>query len=120
MQKQVLLVEDQGESRTMMKTLLQNFGYSVAEAADGYEAVEKAIEIRPDIILMDMAMPVMDGLESVRAMRQHDALATIPIIAVTAYGDFYRQRALDAGCTDVLYKPLDFEKLGPTIGDFFS
>jgi CheY-like chemotaxis protein len=115
MKKLVLLVEDYQDIREMMRMLLSSYGYDVVEASDGYRAVELAVERRPDLILMDMAMPVLDGLDSVRAMRQHEGLADVPILAVTAYGDFYDQRALDAGCTDVLHKPLDFEQLRPIV-----
>ena len=115
MKKLVLLAEDQPDIREMMRILLEGYGYDVVQAADGYEAIELALEHSPDMILMDMAMPVLDGLDSVRTMRRHDELAKVPIVAVTAFGDFYNQRALDAGCTHVLHKPLDFEKLRPLV-----
>ena len=115
MSKKVLLVEDQAEIRKMMKMMLQIQGFDVREAADGYEAVEKAVDEPPDVILMDMAMPVLDGVYSTRAMRQHQELEDIPIIALTAYGDFYDKRARDAGCTDVLHKPIDFGALKPLV-----
>jgi CheY-like chemotaxis protein len=67
---------------------------------------------------MDMAMPVLDRLGSARAIRQHDELAEIPILAVTAYEDFYKDRAIAAGCTDVLQKPLDFEHLQPLVQSY--
>jgi CheY-like chemotaxis protein len=120
MKKRVLLVEDQSDIREMMQMLLNGYGYDVVEASDGYEAVELALKHRPDLILMDMAMPVLDGLDSVRAMRRHDQLLHVPILAVTAFGDFYNQRALDAGCTDVLHKPLDFEELGPLMHNYLG
>ena len=115
MTKKVLLVEDETDLRKMMKILLEIYGYSVIEAADGYEAVEKAVAEAPDLILMDMAMPVMGGLDSCRTIRRHEDLNDIPIIAVTAYGDFYGDRARDAGCTDVIQKPLDFGQLKPLV-----
>jgi CheY-like chemotaxis protein len=120
MKNQVLVVEDQEDVRAMMRITLQRQGYDVVEASDGYEAVEIALEEHPDLILMDMAMPVLDGLYSTRAMRQHDELADVPILAVTAYGEFYRDRAIAAGCTDVLQKPLDFGRLRPIIQSFIQ
>ena len=120
MKKRVLLVEDQSDIREMMRMLLNGYGYDVVEASDGYQAVEMAVVHRPDVILMDMAMPVLDGLDSVRAMRKHEHLADVPILAVTAYGTFYDQRALDAGCTDVLHKPLDFEEFGPLMHTYLG
>ena len=115
MSKKVLLVEDETDLRKMMKILLEIHGYNVIEAADGYEAVEKALDESPDLILMDMAMPVMGGLDSTRNIRLHPELSDTPIVAVTAYGDFYDERARDAGCTDVLHKPLDFGQLKPIV-----
>ena len=118
MKQRVLVVEDQADVRMMMKMLLRGGGYDVIEAADGYEAVELAVEQQPDVILMDMAMPVLDGLYATRAIRQHDELAGVPILAVTAYGDFYKDRAIAAGCTDVLQKPLDFGHLQPLVQSY--
>jgi two-component system, cell cycle response regulator DivK len=118
--KKVLLAEDETDLRKMMKILLELHGYDVIEAADGYEAVEKALEGGPDLILMDIAMPVMDGIDSARTIRRHDDLKKIPIVAVTAYGDFYDQRARKAGCTDVLQKPLDFAQLKPLVERYLS
>ena len=113
--KRVLLAEDETDLRKMMKILLELQGYDVIEAADGYEAVEKAVEEEPDLILMDIAMPVMDGIDSTRTIRMHEELNEIPIVAVTAYGDFYSERARNAGCTDVIQKPIDFGQLKPMI-----
>ena len=118
--KQVLLVEDETDLRKMMKILLEIHGYDVIEAADGYEAVEKAVEEEPDLILMDLAMPVMDGIDSARTIRLHEGLKRVPIVAVTAFGDFYSERARTAGCTDVLQKPLDFAQLKPIVERYTS
>ncbi len=103
-----------------MRILLEHNGFSVIEAEDGYEAVEKAVRERPDLVLMDLAMPVLDGLNSTRAIRQHEELADLPIVALTAYGDFYDSRARDAGCTDVLQKPIDFSRLKPLVQQYLS
>jgi two-component system cell cycle response regulator DivK len=115
MAKKILVVEDQPDIRKMMKILLELYGFVVIEAADGYEAVAKAVDEKPDLILMDMAMPVMDGLDSSRAIRQHDSLHDVPIVAVTAFGEFYAERAHEAGCTDILQKPIDFTRLKPNV-----
>jgi two-component system cell cycle response regulator DivK len=118
--KRVLLVEDETDLRKMMKILLELHGYDVLEAADGYEAVEKAVEQGPDLILMDIAMPVMDGIDSARTIRRHEELRRIPIVAVTAYGDFYSERARNAGCTDVIQKPIDFAQLKPMVERYLN
>jgi len=118
MSKKVLIAEDYTDTRTVMKLLLETCGYDVIEACDGFEAVAKAIEEHPDLILMDIAMPVLDGLEATRAIRSHAELAKTPILAVTAYGDFYREKAEAAGCNDVIQKPLDFDDLFPLVNHY--
>ena len=118
--KRVLLAEDETDLRKMMKILLEHHGYDVIEAADGYEAVEKAVAEEPDLILMDIAMPVMDGIDSARTIRRHEGLRDVPIVAVTAYGDFYAQRARNAGCDDVIQKPIDFARLKPMVEGYLS
>ena len=120
MNRKVLVAEDETDLRKMMKILLEIHGFIVIEAADGYEAVEKAVEQAPDIILMDMAMPVMGGLDSTRTIRRHEELQDVPIVAVTAYGDFYDDRAREAGCTDVVRKPLNFGQLKPLVESYLD
>jgi CheY-like chemotaxis protein len=116
----VLVVEDFDDIRSMIRFQLRDAGYEVVEARDGYEAVEKAVETKPDLILMDIAMPVMDGIQATAAIRQHDDLADVPIIAVTAYGDFYEDRALDVGYDEVIQKPLDVTQLRPLVQRYLA
>ena len=111
MPKKVLLVEDREDIRGMMAIYLTLKSYEVVEAVNGYEAVELALRHKPDVILMDIAMPVLDGIDSTRTMREKEELANIPILCLTAFGDFYEERAKDAGCDEVLQKPIDFTKL---------
>ena len=111
MPKKILLVEDREDIRGMMAVYLTLKRYEVVEAVNGYEAVEKALLHKPDVILMDIAMPVLDGIDSTRAMRENRELADIPILCLTAFGDFYEERAKSAGCDEVLQKPIDFNKL---------
>lgn len=120
MTKKVLIAEDYADTRTMMRYLLQHFGYDVVEAADGREAVEKTRESRPDLILMDISMPVVDGLTATQMIRQIDGCRTIPIIAVTAYGKSYYRQAIEAGCDDLINKPLDFDNLQPILEQYLS
>ena len=94
-----------------MATYLQLSKYEVIEAENGYDAIQQALDHKPDVILMDIAMPVLDGLSSTRAMRQLEELAETPILCLTAFGDFYRERAKNAGCNEILQKPIDFPKL---------
>lgn len=94
-----------------MAMYLQLNKYEVVEAENGYDAIQQALDHKPDVILMDVAMPVLDGISSTRAMRELKELEKTPILCLTAYGDFYRERAKKAGCTEILQKPIDFPKL---------
>ena len=119
--KKVLIAEDYGDIRQMMKLLLEMYGYEAVEAADGQEAVQKAIECHPDLILMDIMMPYMDGIEATRKIRKLEGVVgDIPIVAVTAYDDFYKERAQEAGFTAVLSKPLVFEELEPLLDHYLQ
>lgn len=118
MSKKVLIAEDYTDARRVMRLLLETYGFDVIEAADGFEAVEKALAEHPDLILMDIGMPILDGLEATRAIRSHEEMAETPIVAVSAYGDYYREKAERAGCTEVLQKPLDFDDLFPLVSHY--
>ncbi len=120
MAKTVLVVEDYADTRTMMKFLLQSFGFVVIEAADGQEAVEKAQSNTPDLILMDLSLPVMDGLTATQTIRKCSGFGKVPIIAVTAYGNSYYRQAIEAGCDDLINKPLDFDKLEPILNQYLN
>jgi CheY-like chemotaxis protein len=118
--KKVLLVEDYTDVRKMMSIFLRHSGYEVLEAADGYEALELAVNQKPDLVLMDIGLPVLDGIQATRAIREHEELRNIPIVAVTAYGDFYDEKAREAGCNDVIQKPLHLENLEPLVKSYVS
>ena len=99
--KRILIVEDQEDNRAIMRDLLGAAGYDLIEATDGGEGVELAKKERPDLILMDIQLPVLDGYEATRRIRTYAELKTVPIIAVTSYalsGDEAKTRA--AGCED--------------------
>jgi CheY-like chemotaxis protein len=115
MSKKILVVDDDEDSRTLLKTYFEADGFDVSLAEDGHDAVEKALKMHPDLIVIDMAMPLVDGVNSVKAMRQHDELVSTPIIALTGFGDFYAPRALKAGCDAVSTKPVDFTTLAPLV-----
>ena len=115
MRKRVLVADDFADTRRLTRLILEKNGYDVDEAADGFEAVKKAVERPPDIILMDIAMPVMDGIQATQAIRRHFDFSEVPILAITAYGDFYSERARDAGCNAVIQKPLEVSRLRPLV-----
>ena len=117
MQKQdkpltVLLVEDTEDNRFMMRRLLEMSGYRVIEAVNGKQAVEAAISERPDLILMDLSLPMLDGLAATRRIREQNGSARVPIVAVSAHdsADFHAE-ALAAGCNEYVTKPIDFDQL---------
>jgi len=118
MNKMILVADDEVDARTMLKTFLEADGFQVIEAADGYEALDKTIKYSPDLVIMDMAMPFMDGVNSTRAIRGHESVSETPIVCLTAYGAFYDPRAREAGCTDVLHKPIDFSQLKPILDQY--
>ncbi len=110
MQKKVLLVEDYEDSRIMMRHMIEQEGYSVIEAAGAYEAIEKAEQYHPDLILMDIGLPLLDGLSTATIIKGIKNLGGVPIVVVTAYRDVSDQ-ARDAGCSGVIYKPIDLPAL---------
>ena len=112
----ILLVEDFDDTRLMMKLWLMKRGYRVVEAEDGEAAIELAQSQHPDLIIMDMMMPGLGGLDATRQIREHQALQRTPIVAVSAYGaDEYRTRALDAGCTEYVSTPFEPDALSQLI-----
>lgn len=120
MTKTVLIVEDYADTRTLMKYLLEGYGYQVIEAADGQEAVDKVKQQHPDLILMDLSLPVMDGFTATQMIRKFDVGGKVPIIAVTAYGNSFYRKAIEAGCDDLINKPLDFKKLEPILEQYLA
>lgn len=108
----VLLVEDTEDNRQMMRRLLEMSGYRVVEAINGKEAVEVAPQVRPQIILMDLSLPFIDGLAATRQIRSLPGLSKVPIVAVSAHdtADFHRE-ALEAGCDAYVTKPIDYPEL---------
>ena len=108
----VLLVEDTEDNRQMMRRLLEMSGFRVVEATNGREAVEAAFQVQPQIILMDLSLPIIDGLAATRQIRNQPELNTVPIVAVSAHdtADFHSE-ALDAGCNAYVTKPINYTEL---------
>jgi two-component system cell cycle response regulator DivK len=113
----VLVVEDFEDNRFMMRRLLEMSGYRVLEAINGEEAVRIALRERPGLILMDLSLPMLDGLAATRRIRQQQELRHVPIVAVSAHdtADFHAD-ALAAGCNDYVTKPIDFDQLEALLG----
>jgi len=117
----VLLVEDTEDNRFMMRRLLEMSGYSVVEAKNGEEAVRMAKDERPELILMDLSLPIIDGLAATRRIRELPEMGDVPIVAVSAHdtADFHAE-ALAAGCDRYITKPIDFTELEVLIGHLLS
>ncbi len=111
MKPRVLVIEDNDQNLYLVTFLLEKHGLEVVAARDGRSGIEAATEAKPDLILLDIQLPVIDGYAVARALRANPELATIPIVAVTSYamvGD--RDRCLEAGCTDYIEKPINPEE----------
>ena len=119
--KRILVIEDQEDNRAILRDLLTASGYVLIEATDGAAGVAKAAAERPDLILMDIQMPVMDGYEATRRIKADPTLKAIPIIAVTSYalsGDEAKTR--DAGCDGYIAKPYSPRALLALIKSFLD
>lgn len=108
----ILVVDDSADNVAMLSLDLQHQGYRVVTATNGEEAVSVATYTQPDLILMDISMPTLDGLGATRRILEKGALRTIPIIAVTAFGtEGFQRAAYDAGVSGYLTKPIDFDRM---------
>lgn len=108
----ILLVEDNEVNRDMLSRRLKRKGFDVHFATDGQQAVDAAIQNPPDVILMDISLPVMDGWNATRTLKADPTTRHVPIIALTAHAmESDRQKSLDAGCDDFDTKPVDFPRL---------
>jgi two-component system, cell cycle response regulator DivK len=108
MKRKVLVIEDNEQNLYLVKFILEKHGYEVCEARDGREGIEMAATVKPDLILLDIQLPVMDGYTVARTLRTQPGLDQVPIIAVTSYamtGD--REKTMEAGCTGYIEKPIN-------------
>jgi two-component system cell cycle response regulator DivK len=121
MSQTILVIEDQEDNRNILRDLLTSAGYEVIEAMNGASGVEIAESARPDLILMDIQLPVLDGYEATRRIKANPALAAIPIIAVTSYalsGDEAKAKA--AGCDGYVTKPFSPRQLLGEVREFLT
>lgn len=119
MLKRILVVEDNRDNMTLIVDVLTSLDYTVLQAMDGEQGVELARREEPDLILMDLSLPRMDGWTAARTIKSDANLASIPIIALTAHamvGD--RERALEAGCDDYITKPINLQELATKLQEF--
>lgn len=119
--KTILIIEDDEDSRFLLKYYLNEIDYEVIEASDGKEGIQITKSEKPDLILIDIMMPVMDGNTATKIIREDKQFSHIPIIALTANtSDEEKQRSIDAGCNDFIEKPLDLNILTEVIKKHIS
>jgi two-component system, cell cycle response regulator DivK len=121
MNNTILVVEDQEDNRQILRDLLASAGFRMVEAHDGRQALAVARSERPDLILMDIQLPLVDGYEATRSIKRDPELKHIPVIAVTSYalsGD--EKKALEAGCDAYIAKPYSTRSLLAKIGQFLE
>lgn len=119
--KTVLLVEDNEDNLVVYRTILEHVGYRVVEARDGEEGVSRAHSEQPDIILMDISIPKMDGWEATTRLKADDGTAAIPIVALTAHAlEEDRAKAMRAGCDGYLAKPVEPRRVVQEVEKFIG
>ena len=118
MAKTILVVEDYDDARYLIKVMLQMLGHRVIEATDGREALEYVKAETPDLILMDLSLPLVDGVTATRMIRALENSADIPIVCVTAHCEKYREEAIKAGANMVVRKPVDLDDLKPILSQY--
>ena len=121
-QKTVLVAEDSTDTRAVLCRVLNSFGYRVVEAADGREAVEFALRECPDLVVMDLNMPVMDGLAATERIRElKERCGHVPVVAVTAFDTYgMREAAREVGCDAYLLKPLALDELESVVAGLLA
>ena len=116
--KTILVVEDSADTRDVLIQTLWGYGHRVFTAKNGEEAIRVARRARPDLIIMDLNMPVLDGLAATERIRREPVVGRVPILAITAYDTFgMREATLEAGCDEYLCKPLDFAEFEKVVAD---
>lgn len=117
----IMVVEDYDDTRLMLRQVLESKGYRVLEAINGREAVEIAGREHPDLILMDLDLPILDGITATQQIRRQEEMGEVPIVAVTAYPmSFTRVKAFSEGCSEYLAKPIDFEQLDDVLSRYLG
>jgi len=115
----IMIVEDYDDTRLLLKHGLEGLGYSVLEASNGQEAVDIAEREHPDLILMDLDLPILDGIAATQRIRQQSHMESVPIVAVTAFPMSYsRVKAFAKGCNEYMAKPIDMSELASLVNRY--
>ena len=119
--KRILLVEDHEDNRNIYRTILEHYGYEVVLASDGQSGIRLAREAQPDLVLMDLSIPVVDGWEATRVLKRDASTRGIPVIALSAHAlEEDRARAREAGCDGYLAKPVEPRKVLEEVARFLD
>lgn len=116
----VLVVEDDQDARSLYAYMLASAGYRVRAAKNGLEALTEIQLERPDVVLTDIAMPILDGLELIRAMKASEEMSALPIVAMTSYGDDFKHYARQAGANETVDKSIEEKGLQALIGSLVA
>ena len=117
----IMVVEDYDDTRMLLKYGLEGLGYSVLEASNGQEAVDIAGREHPDLILMDLDLPILDGIAATQRIRQQAEMENVPIVAVTAYPMSYTHvKAFAKGCNEYMPKPIDMSELAELVNRYLK
>ena len=117
----ILVVDDSADNVAMISLDLQQQGYRVVTASNGEDAITVATQMMPNLILMDINLPTLDGLGATRRIREYDALREVPVVAITAFGtEGFQRAAYDAGVSGYLTKPLDLDRMHQLIARLLS
>ena len=116
-----MVVEDYDDTRMLLKQALEMLGYDVLEASNGQEAVDIADREHPDLILMDLDLPILDGIAATQRIRQQEGAERVPIVAVTAYPLSYSHvKAFAKGCDEYMRKPIDISELARVVDRYLN
>jgi len=118
--RKILVVDDSDDTREMMAKLLELESFTVVTAEDGSAGLDTADAERPDLIITDVNMPKMNGIEMIKRLREQDGFATVPIMAITAYGNGVAKEALEAGANRAATKPIQFNELVVEINELLE
>ncbi len=119
MKRKILVIEDNEQNLYLIRYILEDCGYEVFSAAEGKEGIVLAASLKPDLILLDIQLPIMNGYDVARSLRENPDLAATPIVAVTSYampGD--KEKALAAGCSGYIEKPIDPDTFDEQVGEY--
>ena len=119
--KKILVVEDNDDCRELLALFVKRLGYRVFEAANGLQAIDRALAIHPDLIMMDLSLPGIDGNETTTRLKMNPSTKDIPVLINTAYtGRVYAKGAFDAGAAGILHKPVDLTTLNMVLRKYLS